>query len=106
MDAQTDGMIVLLITLEVIQLLLFWGLVRHRYTLSLRQLSRLTEELAAGRRPKSFYIKGRQFAPSGERWEKKLADWKQLYSDEDAFVRLELDQGAIRFLRFAGVFFF
>ena len=52
------------------------------------------------------YIKGRQFAPSGERWEKKLADWKQLYSDEDAFVRLELDQGAIRFLRFAGVFFF
>ncbi len=60
MDAQTDGMIVLLITLEVIQLLLFWGLVRHRYTLSLRQLSRLTEELAAGRRPKSFYIDGPQ----------------------------------------------
>src|SRR5215217_4637821 len=30
------------------------------------------------------YVKGRQFAPSGERWEKKLQQWKQLYSDEEA----------------------
>ncbi|MCU7695225.1 3-isopropylmalate dehydratase large subunit [Haoranjiania flava] len=30
------------------------------------------------------YIKGRKFAPSGEAWEKKLAEWKELYSDEDA----------------------
>jgi len=36
------------------------------------------------------YIKGRQFAPSGERWEKKLADWKQLYSDEDAVFDKEI----------------
>ena len=30
------------------------------------------------------YIKGRQFAPSGEQWEKKIADWKELYSDAEA----------------------
>ena len=36
------------------------------------------------------YIKGRQFAPSGERWEKKLNDWKQLYSDADAVFDKEI----------------
>lgn len=40
------------------------------------------------------YIKGRQFAPSGERWEKKLADWKQLYSDEDAVFDKEININA------------
>jgi 3-isopropylmalate/(R)-2-methylmalate dehydratase large subunit len=30
------------------------------------------------------YIKGRQFAPAGEQWEKKLQEWKTLYSDKDA----------------------
>ncbi|ANI88639.1 3-isopropylmalate dehydratase large subunit [Arachidicoccus ginsenosidimutans] len=30
------------------------------------------------------YIKGREFAPKGEDWEKKLAYWKTLYSDEGA----------------------
>ncbi len=30
------------------------------------------------------YIKGREFAPKGEEWEQKLAEWKDLYSDEDA----------------------
>jgi len=30
------------------------------------------------------YIKGREFAPKGEDWNKKLAQWKELYSDEDA----------------------
>lgn len=28
------------------------------------------------------YIKGREFAPKGEEWDKKLAYWKTLYSDE------------------------
>src|ERR1700754_1101156 len=27
------------------------------------------------------YIKGREFAPKGAEWDKKLADWKGLYSD-------------------------
>lgn len=41
------------------------------------------------------YIKGRKFAPQGEAWEKAVADWKTLYSDEQAkfdkeiFIRAE-----------------
>src|SRR5699024_489184 len=30
------------------------------------------------------YIKGREFAPKGEDWDKALSYWKSLYSDEDA----------------------
>ena len=30
------------------------------------------------------YIKGRKFAPTGMQWDKKLAEWKTLYSDADA----------------------
>lgn len=30
------------------------------------------------------FIEGREFAPKGEDWEKNLAYWKTLYSDEDA----------------------
>ena len=30
------------------------------------------------------YVKGREFAPVGEDWEKALAHWQTLYSDEDA----------------------
>jgi 3-isopropylmalate/(R)-2-methylmalate dehydratase large subunit len=30
------------------------------------------------------YIKGRRFAPTGTEWEKKLAQWSELYSDADA----------------------
>src|SRR5450432_1692425 len=37
------------------------------------------------------YMKGREFAPSGDEWEKKLKAWKQLYSDEDASFDQEID---------------
>src|SRR5690606_999926 len=30
------------------------------------------------------YIKGREFAPKGEKWDEALAYWKTLYTDEDA----------------------
>lgn len=30
------------------------------------------------------YIKGRKFAPQGAEWDKKVAEWKQLFSDADA----------------------
>jgi len=30
------------------------------------------------------YVKGREFAPKGEDWDKAVAYWKTLYSDEDA----------------------
>jgi 3-isopropylmalate/(R)-2-methylmalate dehydratase large subunit len=30
------------------------------------------------------YVKGREFAPKGEEWDKAVAYWQTLYSDEDA----------------------
>src|SRR5579859_2974277 len=53
-----NPLIALLVILELIQLLIFWAFLRQRYQVSLRQLSRLTEQLAAGERPKSYYIDG------------------------------------------------
>ncbi|MDB5191070.1 MAG: isopropylmalate isomerase [Segetibacter sp.] len=37
------------------------------------------------------YIKGRQFAPQGEEWERKLGEWKELKTDEDAVFDKEID---------------
>ena len=36
------------------------------------------------------YIKGREYAPKGEEWEKALAKWKTLYSDDDAVFDKEV----------------
>jgi 3-isopropylmalate/(R)-2-methylmalate dehydratase large subunit len=35
------------------------------------------------------YMRGRTFAPQGADWDKKLAEWKQLYSDEEAIFDKE-----------------
>ncbi len=40
------------------------------------------------------YLKGREFAPKGEQWEKKLAYWKTLKSDDDAVFDQELKYNA------------
>jgi 3-isopropylmalate/(R)-2-methylmalate dehydratase large subunit len=40
------------------------------------------------------YIKERPFAPQGENWDKKLADWKKLYSDADAKFDHEININA------------
>ncbi len=40
------------------------------------------------------YIKGRQFAPKGEERTKKVEEWKQLFTDEDAAFDKELDINA------------
>jgi 3-isopropylmalate/(R)-2-methylmalate dehydratase large subunit len=40
------------------------------------------------------YMKGRQFAPGGEQWEKKITEWKELYSDEDAVFDTEISINA------------
>ena len=37
------------------------------------------------------YMKGRLFAPKGEEWDKSLAKWKNLYSDEDAHFDEEIN---------------
>ncbi len=36
------------------------------------------------------YVKGREFAPKGDEWDKKLAYWKTLQSDDDAVFDMEL----------------
>jgi len=43
------------------------------------------------------YLEGRRFAPSGEGWEKAVAQWRQLHSDEDvAFDReIVIDTGEL-----------
>jgi 3-isopropylmalate/(R)-2-methylmalate dehydratase large subunit len=40
------------------------------------------------------YMKGRQFTPGGEQWEKKIAEWKELYSDADAQFDTEININA------------
>jgi len=53
-----DPLLALLIALEIVQLLLFWLYVRQRYRLTLRQLGRVTEQIAAGRIPRSYFVDG------------------------------------------------
>ena len=36
------------------------------------------------------YVEGRKFAPQGDEWETKLAEWRQLFSDEDAQFDVEI----------------
>ncbi len=36
------------------------------------------------------YVKGREFAPQGEEWDKALAKWQELYSDEGASFDREI----------------
>jgi 3-isopropylmalate/(R)-2-methylmalate dehydratase large subunit len=40
------------------------------------------------------YMKNRLFAPKGEDWENKLAEWEKLYSDEDAVFDKEIEINA------------
>jgi two-component system phosphate regulon sensor histidine kinase PhoR len=58
MELKGNTLIAVLASLEVLQIAGFWAFVRYRYRLSLRQMSRLTAQLAAGERPKSYYIDG------------------------------------------------
>ena len=36
------------------------------------------------------YLRGRKFAPAGQQWDKKLKEWKALYSDKDAVFDKEI----------------
>ena len=40
------------------------------------------------------YIKNRLFAPKGNEWDKKVEEWKKLYSDEDAVFDKEININA------------
>jgi two-component system phosphate regulon sensor histidine kinase PhoR len=58
MDQKSISLLILFLLFELVQFFLFWVFIRQRYSLSLRQLKRITEQLASGVRPKSFYIDG------------------------------------------------
>ena len=58
MELKGNPLIALLVILELVQLVGFWIFFRYRSRRSLRQLSRLTGQLAAGEWPKSYYIDG------------------------------------------------
>ena len=58
MELRGDTLIALLALLELLQLIGFWALVKLRHGRSLRQMSRLTGQLAVGQRPTSYYIDG------------------------------------------------
>jgi len=53
-----NNLMATLVVLELVQLGLAWLFIRQRYRLSLRQLVRLTAQLAAGKVPSSYYIGG------------------------------------------------
>ncbi len=36
------------------------------------------------------YLRGRKFAPAGQQWDKKLEEWKTLFSDKDALFDKEI----------------
>jgi len=40
------------------------------------------------------YLKGKQFAPKGDEWNKKTEEWKQLFTDDEAVFDKELDINA------------
>jgi len=58
MDSTSSQLIILLIVLALVQLLALWFFIRQRYELPMRQLVRLTKQLAGGQRPKSYYVDG------------------------------------------------
>jgi two-component system phosphate regulon sensor histidine kinase PhoR len=58
MELKGNPLIALLVIVELVQLVGFWIFLRYRSRRSLRQLSRLTGQLAAGEWPKSYYIDG------------------------------------------------
>jgi len=54
----SGNLLIALVFFELILVVGLWAFFRHRYRHSLRQMSRLTGQLAIGQRPKSYYIDG------------------------------------------------
>jgi two-component system phosphate regulon sensor histidine kinase PhoR len=58
MELKGGFLFAFLVFLELLQIGGFYLFVRYRYRISLRQIGRLTAQLAVGERPKSFFIDG------------------------------------------------
>lgn len=87
MDIDDKLLIALLVILELIQLVAIWLFIRAKYRLPLRQLNRLTGQLAAGERPMSYYIDGpplmEQVTRHLENVNSRLEDFQHRQQEED-----------------------
>jgi two-component system phosphate regulon sensor histidine kinase PhoR len=87
MDSNDNQLLVLLVILEVIQLITFWFFFRRKYWFPLWQLSQLTEQIAAGQSPKSYFIDGpplvEQITRALEGTGIRLEDFQRRQKEED-----------------------
>jgi two-component system phosphate regulon sensor histidine kinase PhoR len=87
MDSNGNQLIVLLVIFELIQLITFWFFFRRKYWSPLWQLSQLTEQIAAGQSPKSYFIDGpplvEQIARALEVTGIRLEDFQRQQKEED-----------------------
>ena len=58
MDSDTLQLLLGAIAFEFVQILLIWIYIRRRYQVALKELNRLTAQLATGERPSTYYIAG------------------------------------------------
>src|SRR5260370_34894255 len=94
MDLGNHPLIALLVILEGVQLAAFWRFIRERYGGSLRQMSRLTGQLATGQRPKSYYIAGSRLVEQVSRHLEsvgaRLDDLQRRQQEEDSNLNVLL----------------
>jgi two-component system phosphate regulon sensor histidine kinase PhoR len=72
MDMNGNQLLIGLVILELLQLLLFWAFIRRRYLVSLRKLNQITEQLATGQWPRSYFIDGPAWAEQFSRRLEKI----------------------------------
>jgi len=87
MTMNGNQVIGLVAVLEIFQCFVFWLFIRRRYSLSLRQLGRLTAQLKAGEHPTSYYVDGPpgvvRLAENLEAIGMRLADLRRRREEED-----------------------
>ena len=87
MDFNDTQLLTMLVILEVLQLITFWFFFRRKYWFPLWQLSQLTEQIAAGQPPKSYFIDGpplvEQIARALEGIGIRLEEFQRQQKEED-----------------------
>ena len=58
MELRGNTLIAVIAAFEALQLVAFWAFLHHRYRRALKQLGKLTGQIATGERPKSYYVDG------------------------------------------------
>jgi two-component system phosphate regulon sensor histidine kinase PhoR len=87
MDSNDIQILTLLVILEMVQLGAFWFFFRRRYWFPLWQLSQITEQIAAGESPRSYFIDGpplvEQITRAVEGIGTRLEDYQRQQKEED-----------------------